>query len=173
MFQHILVATDGSREADQALTEAIDLASSEHSKLTIFSAVAGPPSAAYFGAGAIAAASAAAEAQARAEDIVRDAVDRVPDDVSVTSILSSDPVRPALLQEIANGRYDLVVMGSRGRGAVSSVLLGSVSQYVLHHSPAPVLIVHAPPAEEPAEAPVAAPDAGHADREVADALSHA
>jgi hypothetical protein len=61
----------------------------------------------------------------------------------VTSVMSSEPARPALLRALEQGQYDLLVMGSRGRGAVRSVLLGSVSHYVLHHSPVPVLIVHA------------------------------
>src|SRR6476660_3761201 len=143
MFHQILVATDGSRDSDEAQAQAVDLAASEHSRLTIFTAVAPPPTAAYLGAAAVAATTIALQAQAQAEAILRQAVDRVPDEIAVRSVLSSEPVRPALLQEIAKGPYDLVVMGSRGRGAVRSVLLGSVSHYVLHHSPVPVLIVHA------------------------------
>jgi len=46
------------------------------------------------------------------------------------------------IAKIANdGRYDLVVIGSRGRGKGKEVLLGSVSNYVLHKSNSPVLVV--------------------------------
>lgn len=37
---------------------------------------------------------------------------------------------------------DLIIIGSRGRSAVSRLLLGSVSTQVAHHSPCPVTIVH-------------------------------
>lgn len=36
---------------------------------------------------------------------------------------------------------DVVVIGSRGRGAVKRALLGSVSTHVVHNSPCPVLVV--------------------------------
>lgn len=86
-----------------------------------------------------------AEAETETETILRTAARRVPDRVSLSTVLSSEPVRHALIRQIKEGAHDVVVMGSRGRGAVRSVLLGSVSHYVLHHSPVPVLIVHADP----------------------------
>jgi nucleotide-binding universal stress UspA family protein len=143
MFRNILVAVDGSPDSDQALAQAIDLAESQRARLTLFSAVIAPAAAAYFGAGGAVAATIARDAETDTESILSEAVERVPDGISVTKVLSSDPVRPALIDQIKEGEHDLVVMGSRGRGAVRSVLLGSVSHYVLHHSPVPVLIVHA------------------------------
>jgi nucleotide-binding universal stress UspA family protein len=143
MFQNILVAVDGSPDADQALTQAIDLAESERARLTLFSAVVMPPTAAYIGAGGAVAAAFAANAATETEKILREAVGRVPDRVSVSTVLSNEPVRLALIHQITSGHHDLVVMGSRGRGALRSVLLGSVSHYVLNHSPIPVLIAHA------------------------------
>jgi nucleotide-binding universal stress UspA family protein len=148
MFQNILVAIDGSPDADQALTQAIDLAESEHARLTLFSAVVTPPAAAYIGAGGAVAAAFARDAETETEKLLRAADERVPDRVSVSTVLSSEPVRLGLIHQITTGHHDLVVMGSRGRGALRSVLLGSVSHHALNHSPVPVLIVHADP--EPA-----------------------
>jgi nucleotide-binding universal stress UspA family protein len=143
MFRNILVAIDGSRHADRALMDAIDLADSEHARLTLFTAIVPPPTLAYLGAAGGPVATLLRDAEAQAVAILKRARASVPDHVSVTTMLSKQPVMPALLGQIKDGHHDLVVMGSRGRGAVRSALLGSVSHHVLHHSPVPVLIIHA------------------------------
>jgi nucleotide-binding universal stress UspA family protein len=158
MFHNILVAVDGSRHAEQALADAIDLAVCERSRLTLLTAVAPTPAIAYVGATGDAITALTQATEANAEAILRRAVERVPTAVSVTTVLSQEPVEQALLHQVAAGRHDLIVMGSRGRGAVRSALLGSVSHYVVHHSPIPVLIVHAPGSPHPDDRVVDPPE---------------
>jgi nucleotide-binding universal stress UspA family protein len=40
---------------------------------------------------------------------------------------------------------DLIVIGSHGQGVLTDILLGSVSQYVVHHARVPVCVVRPPP----------------------------
>jgi len=143
VFRNVLVAIDGSPDSDRALSHAIDIAECANARLTIFSAVPTPPAFTYATPGAAALADIGEKAREETETIVRTARDRVPDSISVTTVVKDAPVRPALIEQIDAGGHDLVAMGSRGRGAVGSVLLGSVSHHVLHNTRVPVLIVHA------------------------------
>jgi nucleotide-binding universal stress UspA family protein len=159
VFHNILVAVDGSAHADKALSEAIDIARGSRAKLTIMTAVSEPRTGMTMALAAGAAAGLGPALLREADHILRAAADRVPDDISVTTILTEKPIRSAILKRVGEGHHDLVVMGSRGRGAVKSAVLGSVSHHVLHHSPVPVLIVHADSPD---------PDGEHLDAVVSD-----
>ena len=151
MFRNILVSVDGSSHAGRALTEAIDLAASSRARLTILTAIPSPPAWSYAPSSAAAIQTLCHDLQREYAQILQDAVDRVPDTIPVTKILATKPIRKALMHELSSDRYDLLVMGSRGRGALSAQLLGSVSHFALDRSPIPVLIVHAETADQPAD----------------------
>jgi len=133
-FHDIVVAVDGSADAELALTHAIDLAGHGRSRLTLFTAIAQPPPLAYWGLAAPGLLTFFELAEAEADKIARRARDRVSEHVCVTLVVTSRRVRAALVQQIADGQHDLVVMGGRDRSGIS--------RYVLGHSAVPVLIVH-------------------------------
>jgi nucleotide-binding universal stress UspA family protein len=60
-------------------------------------------------------------------------------DLDVRRVVVCDGPAHALVQRSHGAR--LVVVGSRGRGGIAGLLLGSVSQAVLHHADCPVVIV--------------------------------
>lgn len=74
------------------------------------------------------------------EDAIEEALGPSPD-VQVDRLLIEDAPGEGLVKAAEDA--DLLVVGSRGRGSFASAVLGSVSHYVLQHSPVPVVIVRA------------------------------
>ncbi|MFN4151196.1 MAG: universal stress protein [Candidatus Sericytochromatia bacterium] len=46
------------------------------------------------------------------------------------------------MEKASEVESSMILMGSRGLGSIKSVLMGSVSSYVLHHAKCPVMIIH-------------------------------
>ncbi|MCW2508274.1 MAG: UspA domain protein [Modestobacter sp.] len=87
------------------------------------------------------------EAEARVSALVDEvradeAVRAVPGtaDVATVVVVSVGPAAHVLVE--ASAAADLVVVGSRGRGAVRSAILGSVALHCVSHARCPVLVVH-------------------------------
>ena len=51
------------------------------------------------------------------------------------------PAAEAVISRVAKGRFDLVVMGSRGHGSFVNLVLGSVATKVLSETQVPVLLI--------------------------------
>jgi nucleotide-binding universal stress UspA family protein len=77
-----------------------------------------------------------------AEQLAAEGEALVPEDVAFSARTAAGHAGTELLERVDAADHDLIVMGSRGRGAVRSAVLGSVSHYVLNHAQVPVLVVH-------------------------------
>lgn len=90
-----------------------------------------------------------------AAKVVEEVATREGRDIRVHTELFNGPMAPTLVD--LTGEADLVVVGSRGLGALSRVLLGSVSAALLRRSHCPVAVIHDKDPElpePPADAPV-------------------
>ena len=141
-YRHVLVAFDASPEAQLALAHAVAMAQVYRAKVALVAVVPPPPLLAWQAPGGI-----RGIHDAEQEELgkaLRAAADGVPDDLSVTTqLLDGDPARE-LLRLAREGDFDVIVMGSRGRGRVTAALLGSVSNRVMHDANVPVIVIHRP-----------------------------
>jgi nucleotide-binding universal stress UspA family protein len=148
VFRSILVAIDGSDHAARALMEAADLAQSGNARLTVMTSVPDPSTWLVSGValgGGIDFEQLGRESEREYSDLLDTAVAELPEGLPVAKVLTHGRPGERILEQVSEGQHDLVVMGSRGRGELRSLLLGSVSHEVLNASRAAVLIVHAEP----------------------------
>ena len=138
MFKSILLATDGSPDAGQALVHARDLALRDGAQVIVVHAFDPVPD--YLGdpwRDRVAARHVSAGHQ-----VANDAAQRLREaGIDVIVEVLEGPPADAILKVADVQACDLIVMGSRGHGTLASLLLGSVSHRVLSHARVPVMIV--------------------------------
>jgi len=139
MFLNILVGVDSSEEARRALDYAVGLARAGNAKLTLMTVA--PPVSSYVTLGGLSPQVMSDELDRWAGDVLAEAEAAVPDDVLVHRIQGRGHPGPEIVAEVHRGGYDLVVLGSRGRGRAQEGLLGSVNAYVHFHANIPLLSV--------------------------------
>jgi nucleotide-binding universal stress UspA family protein len=139
VFLNILVAIDGSPSSQRALEHSIDLARAGNAKLTLIT-VAPPPSN-YVTRAGVSSEGMQAELESWARGILEEAARTVPDDVLAHTVQRSGRPGPEIVHELERGGYDLIVLGTRGRGRTQEGLMGSVNGYVHFHTRVPLLSV--------------------------------
>jgi nucleotide-binding universal stress UspA family protein len=145
MFNHILLATDGSSYCDEATRKAIALARTHGARLTALYVVDPYP---YLGIGQAnpmgfqaymqAAHVHAGKALARAAELADDGGEPLKLE---TRIVEEATAAHGIAQTARDEDADLIVIGSHGHGALRKLVLGSVTTKVLAEATVPVLVV--------------------------------
>jgi nucleotide-binding universal stress UspA family protein len=140
MFKTIVWATDGSELADNALAVVVDLARIHTSK--IVAVHADERLQGRFGGAPVLA----------DEPELRDKIHAQVEQLRETgldaelkvAVGSTHPADELIAETARQVEADLIVVGTHGRGAIGSALLGSVAKGLLHLAPCPVLVVPPP-----------------------------
>ena len=133
----LAVGFDTSPEGNVALEVASGLAAAAEATLRVITVGARPPESPE------AVAAAAGNPTRDLQSELHDAVAALPDDLRALPVYERGEVARALLEHAEQG-VDLLVVGSRGRGPVGSVLLGSTSAAVIAAASCPVVVVPRP-----------------------------
>ncbi len=141
MIQRVLAAVDGSDPSLKAVRMAAEVARRFGSKLTLIHVVPRlllPPD--VYG---LTIATVEKEHRAYAEGVLDGALTAIegPDLEASTRVLFGPPAE-CIAEEATAPDVGLVVVGSRGHGAVARMFLGSVSDRLVHICSKPVLVVH-------------------------------
>jgi nucleotide-binding universal stress UspA family protein len=144
-IKEILVPVDGSAHSESALDKAIDLATSNQARITLLSVISDPIEQMLSTGGLKPDLEAACREMLKEHnDLLDDCAARATGaGLACEKTLTHGSAGPAIVDQLSQRHYDLVVMGRRGRGAVRSLLLGSTSLYVSQQSPVPVLVARA------------------------------
>jgi nucleotide-binding universal stress UspA family protein len=125
--------------SERALKHAIDLAEAGNAKLTLMTVA--PPPATYVTLGGVSLETMIAELDKWASDVLETAAQLVPDELDAQRVQARGDAGHEILNEVKRGHYDLIVLGTRGRGRAQEGLLGSVNGYLHFHAHVPLLSV--------------------------------
>ena len=138
MFKTIMWATDGTKNADLALPYARALAQQEGATLVIAHVVERYAS---HKASGLAVHADEEIVEAKLKKLAAQLSDEgFSTDLKIVTHVGPQPAHT--IADIAReARAELILVGCRGRGAISGLLLGSVTQRLLHVTSCPVLVV--------------------------------
>jgi nucleotide-binding universal stress UspA family protein len=140
MFKNIIVAYDGSDQADHALDYAAKLALNNNAQITLVYAF--DPVPAWVGTPDFPIAVSLEPRLAYGEGMLERAETQLRE-AGVTQIeknILEGPPPEAIIQAADVRHADLIVMGTRGMGVLQGLLLGSVSERVIGSAHCPVLV---------------------------------
>ena len=140
MIKKILLPTDGSEHAEKTVQYAIDLAKSLGASVDVMYAYQSATLLRKRAAAMMEEYKQAMEEEAK--EIVTEVTERLKaEGIKVSAVVVEGPAAEAILRAVDESSPDIIVMGSRGVGGFTNMLLGGVAEHVVHYSKVPVLVV--------------------------------